>query len=63
MDRPFEKEASIFCTAILDLAARPEAVENLESYLSMHFAEWLEEYAHDPGNMAQELRDFSMLYD
>lgn len=62
MKRDYEEEAMIFCNAIKDLAARQEALENLESYLSMHFKSWLEKYASTPADAADELERFARIF-
>lgn len=54
-----EKAAAQFCAAIQTLASKPENLENLEHYLSYHFAVWLEKYANTPENMAAEMREFA----
>lgn len=41
-----EKAAADFCAAIKEIASKPENLDNLESYLSAHFAAWLQKYAH-----------------
>ena len=63
IERPFEAEAaSVYCS-IKKLAESEEALSNLESYLSAHFATWLEKYANTPENMAAELHHFATMYD
>lgn len=54
-----EKTAAQFCDAIRTLASKPENLENLESYLSRHFAAWLEKYANTPEGITCELREFA----
>lgn len=54
-----EAAARVFCTAIKTIAAKPENLENLECYLSHHFAAWLQKYANTPGDLAAELREFA----
>ena len=48
-----------FAEAIKRLAENPQNLENLESYLSWHFPEWLERYANTPENMAAEMLSFA----
>jgi hypothetical protein len=55
----YEKAAAQFCEAIQTLANKPENLENLELYLSRHFAAWLEKYANTPEGMAAEMREFA----
>ena len=54
-----EKTAAQFCAAIQTIASKPENLENLEHYLSHHFAAWLEKYANTPEGMAAEMREFA----
>lgn len=53
------KAAADFVAAIKTIANKPENLDNLESYLSYHFSEWLEKYANTPDNMAAEMREFA----
>ena len=53
------KAAEDFVNAIKTIANKPENLDNLESYLSYHFAEWLEKYANTPEDMAAEMREFA----
>lgn len=55
------KAAADFVNAIKTMANKPENLDNLESYLCYHFAEWLEKYANTPEDMAAELREFAEL--
>ena len=55
----YEKEAEIFVNAIRKLSINPENTENLESYLSRHFKEWLEKYADTPEGIAGEMKMFA----
>lgn len=59
MEGKYAKEAAQFCEYIRTLAGKPENLENLESYLSMHFAEWLTKWANTPQDMASEMREFA----
>lgn len=54
--------ARVFCDAIRTLAANPERLENLESYLSYHFDKWLVKWANTPENMAGEMKQFSEIW-
>ena len=54
-----EKAAADFTAAIKEIASKPQNLENLESYLSRHFPEWLSKYANDPESIAAEMRDFA----
>ena len=53
------KEAADFVNAIKIIANKPENLDNLESYLSYHFAEWLEKFANTPEGIAAEMREFA----
>lgn len=55
----FNTTAKQFCEALRTIAGKPENLENLESYLSMHFSEWLEKYANTPENITAELKNFA----
>ena len=59
MERKYEKTAAQFCEAIRTLASKPENLENLECYLSYHFAVWLEMYANTPETMTCEMHEFA----
>lgn len=55
----YKDEAKIFVNAIRTIAEKEGNLENLESYLSMHFGAWLNKYANTPEGIAAEMRDFS----
>lgn len=55
------KAAADFVAAIKELASKPQNLENLESYLSQHFPEWLKKYAHTPEDIAAELKEFASM--
>lgn len=59
MKRKHEQTAKQFCDAVRTISNKPENLENLESYLSMHFAEWLEKFANAPGTITAEMRAFA----
>ena len=62
VERPYEAEAaSVYCS-IKKLAESEESLSNLESYLSMHFANWLQ-WANTPEHFAEELHNFATMYD
>lgn len=54
-----ETVAVQFCEAIRTIASKPENLNNLESYLTYHFAEWLQKYANTPEGLAAEMREFA----
>ena len=57
--RKYEKQAAEFCEAIRTLANNTENLENLESYLSRHFSEWISKWANSPENLAEEMKEFA----
>lgn len=58
----YTNSAKLFCDAIKLFSEQPDALENLESYLSYHFGAWLEKYANTPESMAAELYNFANIY-
>ena len=62
-NRPYIDEARAFCAALRELAAHDANMENLESYLSHHFGEWLAKYANTPNNIICELECFAKMED
>ena len=61
MNRKHEQTAKQFCETLRAIAGKPENLENLESYLSYHFAEWMNKYANTPENITAELKSFADL--
>lgn len=59
MERKHEQTAKLFCEALRTIAGKPDNLDNLESYLSMHFPEWLERFANTPENITAELKSFA----
>lgn len=57
--RKHEQTAKQFCEALRTIAGKPENLDNLESYLSYHFAEWMNKYANTPENITAELKSFA----
>ena len=57
--RKYEEQATQFCEAIRTLANKPENLENLESYLSRHFSEWISKWANTPEGLAAEMKMFA----
>ena len=55
----FEQEAEAFVKAIETIASKPENRENLISYLSYHFPQWLERFANTPEKITAEMRAFA----
>lgn len=51
--------AEAFADAIRKLAATPDNLNNLVSYLSHHFPEWLRKYANTPEGLVYELKAFA----
>lgn len=61
MERQYAEEARQFCAAIKKLAANETALENFESYLSMHFDKWLKMFANTPENIVEEFESFAKI--
>ena len=61
IERKFEQEARQFCEAIKTIAEKPKNLENLELYLSIHFATWIEKFANTPEKIAVELQSFAKM--
>lgn len=59
MERKHEQTAKQFCEVLRAIAGKPENLDNLESYLSYHFAEWMNKYANTPENITAELKSFA----
>ena len=57
--RKHEQTAKEFCNALRAIAGKPENLDNLENYLSYHFAEWMNKYANTPENITAELKSFA----
>ena len=57
--RKYEEQATQFCEAIRTLANNTENLENLESYLSRHFSEWISKWANSPASLAEEMKEFA----
>lgn len=55
------KAAADFVGAIKLIATKPDNLDNLESYLSHHFPEWLKKFANSPENIAAELQAFATM--
>lgn len=56
-----KKAASDFISAIKEIAAKPENLENFENYLSHHFPEWLRKYASTPEDIVAEMEGFAKM--
>lgn len=61
MEHKHEQTAQQFCEAIKTIASKPQNLENLEMYLSMHFQTWLEKFANTPETITAELREFASM--
>lgn len=59
MLKNYEHEAQQFAQAILNIAASPKNLENLEHYLSIHFKTWVEKYANTPETLVCEMIEFA----
>ena len=55
----YERLAAQFVAAIKTIAEKPENLDNLECYLSYHFAPWMEKFANTPEMITCELRAFA----
>ena len=54
-----ELYAKMICEAIKELSAKPDNLDNFESYLSRHFDVWIEKYANTPTALTSELKHFA----
>ena len=54
-----EQTAKQFCEALQTIAGKPQNLENLEYYLSIHFSEWLNKFANTPEGITAELKQFA----
>ena len=59
MEELYEKEAAQFIEAIKTIASKPENLENLESYLAAHFANWINKFASTPEDLVSEIQEFA----
>ena len=59
--KKYTLEAAQFCNAIRELANKSENLQNLESYLELHFKAWLDKYASTPDGMAAEMSEFAQM--
>ena len=53
------KAAADFVGAIKLISAKPDNLDNLESYLSRHFSEWVSKWANTPEGLAAEMKEFA----
>lgn len=56
-----ERAAKRFITALREIAAKEENIDNFESYLSYHFEKWLSKYASTPEGIAAEFETFAKM--
>ena len=54
-----EENAKIFIEAIKTISEKPDNLDNLETYLSYHFDEWLKKFADTPDKLAGEFKQFA----
>lgn len=59
MEELYEKEAAQPIEAIKTIASKPENLENLESYLSIHFSNWITKFASTPEDLVFEIQEFA----
>ena len=57
--RKYEQIAEQFCKAMKTIAEKPENLDNLEHYLSIHFSEWLNKFANTPETITAEIKSFA----
>lgn len=55
------KAAADFVGAIKLIATKPDNLDNLESYLSHHFPEWVSRWANSPEDLAAEMKKFARM--
>lgn len=53
--------AADFIEAIKLIATKPDNLNNLESYLSQHFPEWVKKWANSPEDLAAEMKEFARM--
>lgn len=53
--------AADFVGAIKLIATKPDNLDNLESYLSHHFPEWVSRWANSPEDLAAEMKEFARM--
>jgi hemerythrin len=56
-----EQTAKKFIEAVKEIAQKEANLENLESYLGQHFAEWLKKWASTPEAITAELQEFAKM--
>ena len=61
--KPYKAVAAEFVEAIEKLAATPEALENFQSYLEMHFDTWLKRFCKSPECITSEMQSFANICD
>lgn len=54
-----ETLSKALCDAIRKFAVNPDALDNFESYLAMHFDVWYNKFAHTPDDLVSEFKEFS----
>ena len=57
--KAYVKEAADFVGAIKLIATKSDNLDNLESYLSRHFSEWISKWANSPASLAEEMKEFA----
>lgn len=56
-----EKASADFVGAIKLIATKPDNLDNLESYLSHHFPEWVSRWENSPEDLAAEMKEFARM--
>lgn len=54
-----ELYAKMVCEAIKELVAKPDNLDNFETYLAYHFDVWMEKFANTPEGLATEIKHFA----
>lgn len=54
-----EHTAKQFVAAIKTIAEKPQNLDNLELYLSLHFQLWLDRFANTPEDITAEMQEFA----
>ena len=57
--KAYAKAAADFVEAIKLIATKPDNLDNLESYLSWHFSEWISKWANSPASLVEEMKEFA----
>lgn len=61
MREHYDKLAADFAAVIKELSGKPKNLENLEAYLAVHFAAWMEKWASTPEELVEDLQMFARM--